>query len=178
MVNGNDKGNDNVKSTPSRIVAFLRCYRHSMSFTAAVNGPQDTKKQIWYGNIEACGSVSNSMPDIEERGLFSPEVSASGLGIITAAIFLSGEMAGSGVLALSGALVGTGWSGLLMIAFFCINATYIGCSLGRTWEILAETFKELQEDHIRDPYPLIAEKAGSLQSPLVGKIFRYIASGK
>ena len=31
-----------------------------------------------------------------------------GLGVITAAIFLAGEMAGSGVLALPGAMVGTG----------------------------------------------------------------------
>ena len=38
-----------------------------------------------------------------------------GLGIITAAIFLSGEMAGSGVLALPASFVGTGgeaWGGL------------------------------------------------------------------
>ena len=36
------------------------------------------------------------------------EVKHGGLGVITAAIFLSGEMAGSGVLALPAAMIGTG----------------------------------------------------------------------
>ena len=36
------------------------------------------------------------------------DVSLHGLGVITAAIFLAGEMAGSGVLALPGAMIGTG----------------------------------------------------------------------
>ena len=34
--------------------------------------------------------------------------SAGGLGVITAGVFLAGEMAGSGVLALPNAMVGTG----------------------------------------------------------------------
>ena len=38
----------------------------------------------------------------------SGEVKKGGLGILTAAIFLAGEMAGSGVLALPNAMVGTG----------------------------------------------------------------------
>ena len=36
------------------------------------------------------------------------DAAAHGLGVITAAIFLAGEMAGSGVLALPGAMIGTG----------------------------------------------------------------------
>ena len=36
------------------------------------------------------------------------EVAVHGLGVITAAIFLAGEMAGSGVLALPAAMIGTG----------------------------------------------------------------------
>ena len=36
------------------------------------------------------------------------DVAAHGLGVITAAIFLAGEMAGSGVLALPSAMEGTG----------------------------------------------------------------------
>ena len=38
------------------------------------------------------------------------EAAKHGLGVITAAIFLAGEMAGSGVLALPFAMVGTGKS--------------------------------------------------------------------
>ena len=103
-----------------------------------------------------------------------------GLGIITASIFLAGEMAGSGVLALPAAIVGTGWSGLLLILFFSANAAYIGSRLGLCWEVLAESgFEELQcQSHVRDPYPLIAEKAGSIKGPLMGRAFRLIASGK
>ena len=40
------------------------------------------------------------------------EAAKHGLGVITAAIFLAGEMAGSGVLALPFAMTGTGKNGL------------------------------------------------------------------
>ena len=104
--------------------------------------------------------------------------SGKGLGIITATIFLAGEMAGSGVLALPAALKGTGWSGLLLIAFFSINAAYIGSRLGLCWEVLAESgFEELCQSQLRDPYPLIAQKAGSIKGPFWAKILRWIASG-
>ena len=49
----------------------------------------------------------------EEENLLGP-TRAGGLGLVTAIIFLSGEMAGSGVLALPKALVGTG-------GFWCIS---------------------------------------------------------
>ena len=53
------------------------------------------------------------------------------------------------------------------------------CRLGLCWEVLAESgCDELRQPHVRDPYPLIAEKAGSLKGPKVGKAFRFIASGK
>ena len=41
-----------------------------------------------------------------DQDLIKPRV---GLGIVTASIFLAGEMAGSGVLALPSAVVSTGW---------------------------------------------------------------------
>ena len=47
------------------------------------------------------------MPHLEK--LYLEEVAAEhGLGVVTAAIFLAGEMAGSGVLALPNAMIGTG----------------------------------------------------------------------
>ncbi len=117
------------------------------------------------------------MEDIEEQQLITEAAGTAGLGILTAAIFLAGEMAGSGVLALSFALVGTGWSGLFLIVLFSGIAAYIGSRLGLVWEILAETHEELQQGHVRDPYPLLAEKAGSVIGPKWGKAFRYIATG-
>ena len=43
----------------------------------------------------------------EEENLLGPGP-VSGLGLFTAVVFLSGEMAGSGVLSLPSAMVGTG----------------------------------------------------------------------
>ena len=104
--------------------------------------------------------------------------SPKGLGVTTAAIFLSGEMAGSGILALPHALLGTGWSGIILIVFFSINAAYIGTRLGLCWEILAEMgFEEFSQTHVRDPYPLIAEKAGAFKGYWIGRTLRHLASG-
>jgi len=81
-----------------------------------------------------------------------------GLGIVTAAIFLAGEMAGSGVLALPYALVGTGWTGLFLIVMFTINSLFSGTRLGLCWVMLEERFEEFRGP-VRDPYPSIGEKA-------------------
>ena len=43
-----------------------------------------------------------------EKMALERDAAAHGLGVITAAIFLAGEMAGSGVLALPNAMIGTG----------------------------------------------------------------------
>ena len=109
----------------------------------------------------------------------NPETTTRGLGVVTGAIFLSGEMAGSGVLALPNALLGTGWSGMILIAFFSINAAYIGTRLGLCWEILTELgFEEFAQNHVSDPYPLIAEKTGSLKGYWTGRILRYLTISK
>ena len=71
----------------------------------------------------------------------------------------------------------SGWSGLLLILFFTVNGAYIGSRLGLCWEILAETFDDFNQPHVRDPYPLIAEKAGLGKGPRVAKLFRAISIG-
>jgi len=88
----------------------------------------------------------------------SGEVKKGGLGILTAAIFLAGEMAGSGVLALPNAMVGTGWFGLVLILLFTLNAGFSGTRLGLCWIMLEERYEEFRGE-VRDPYPAIAEKA-------------------
>jgi len=92
------------------------------------------------------------------------EVKQGGLGVITAAIFLAGEMAGSGVLALPFAMLGTGWFGLVLILLFTVNAGFSGTRLGLCWIMLEERYEEFRGE-VRDPYPAIAEKA-------VGKLGR------
>jgi len=85
-------------------------------------------------------------------------VKHGGLGILTAAIFLSGEMAGSGVLALPAAMIGTGWFGLVLILLFTANAGFSGTRLGLCWIMLEERYEEFRGE-VRDPYPAIGEKA-------------------
>merc|ERR1719150_3178947 len=85
-------------------------------------------------------------------------VTHGGLGIITAGVFLAGEMAGSGVLALPFAMVGTGWFGLILILMFTINSGFTGTRLGLCWIMLEERYEEFR-GQVRDPYPAIGEKA-------------------
>ena len=58
-----------------------------------------------------------NVTEIEKR-LREHDVAEYGLGVITAAIFLAGEMAGSGVLALPSAMVGTGRDYKIYFNFF------------------------------------------------------------
>jgi len=92
-----------------------------------------------------------------------------------AIIFLSGEMAGVGVLALPGAMVNTGPAGLALLLYFTINAMFVGTRLGLCWIMVEERFPEYAEN-CRDPYMVIAEKAGETMGPLAAKIFRQITS--
>ena len=60
---------------------------------------------------------------------------------------------------------------------FAINSSYIGSRLGICWEVLAEKHEEFRDPHVRDPYPLIAEKAGLEKGKNVSRILRSIAVG-
>lgn len=85
-------------------------------------------------------------------------VAKNGLGILTAAIFISGEMVGSGILALPRAIVDAGWYGFLFLIIFGLNSCYCGVKLGQCWEILEERFPECRGIS-RNPYPDIGERA-------------------
>ena len=61
---------------------------------------------------------------------------------------------------------------------FSFNSAYIGSRLGTCWEILEEKHEEFRSHHVRDPYPLIAEKAGLEKGLLVSRLLRSIAIGK
>ncbi|XP_076330553.1 uncharacterized protein LOC143236149 [Tachypleus tridentatus] len=81
-----------------------------------------------------------------------------GMSVLTTAVFVAGEMAGSGVLALPESVVGTGWIGLVLIVFCCVNAGFCGIILGRCWTILEERWEEY-EGKVRYPYPAIGLRA-------------------
>ena len=88
----------------------------------------------------------------------SPAELQKGLTVFTAAVFIIGEMAGSGVLALPAAIVGAGWTGFGMLVVCCFASGYCGTVLGRSWSILRERHDEYK-GHVRYPYPAIGEKA-------------------
>ena len=60
---------------------------------------------------------------------------------------------------------------------FAFNSSYIGSRLGICWEVLAEKHKDFRDPHVRDPYPLIAEKAGLEKGKNVSWILRSVAVG-
>ena len=69
------------------------------------------------------------------------------------------------------------WPGLILILLFSLNAAYIGSRLGICWELLEHKHEEFSDAHVRDPYPLIAEKAGHEKGVLTSKILRVVAVG-
>lgn len=91
------------------------------------------------------------------------KVPKKGLSLWLAAVFISGEMAGSGILALPKAFSDAGWSGVMMLGLCAFNALYAGISLGRCWIILEERWEEYKED-VRNPYPAIAFRAVGLKT--------------
>lgn len=97
------------------------------------------------------------------------EERANGIGIFTTAVFIVGEIAGSGVLALPSAVKGAGWTGLALIVLCCFLSAYTGDVLGRAWTIVRERNEIYRSGHVRYPYPAIGEVA-------YGKFGRYLVS--
>ena len=77
-------------------------------------------------------------------------VKAQGLGLVIASVFLAGEMAGGGVLALAKAMVFTGPAGLAFIIFFAVNTAFVGTRLGLCWVMMEERYPEMRDQVIRD----------------------------
>jgi len=96
-----------------------------------------------------------------------------GLGVIMAIIFLSGEMAGVGVLKLPDAMSNTGPAGLALLLYFTVNAMFVATRLGLCWIMVEERYPEYKEG-CRDPYMVIAEKAGASRSPTWSKVFSFL----
>ncbi|XP_055936791.1 uncharacterized protein LOC129966393 [Argiope bruennichi] len=92
---------------------------------------------------------SSKTNDIEEK---------KGISVWIASIFIAGQMAGSGVLALPASLLAAGWGGIPLLIFLCLNALYAGICLGRCWSILEERYEEYRTK-FRYPYPAIAYRA-------------------
>ncbi|XP_059143840.1 uncharacterized protein LOC131931155 isoform X2 [Physella acuta] len=79
-----------------------------------------------------------------------------GLTLLTTTVFAVGEMAGSGVLALPGALAGTGYIGILLNVLCALVSAYTGMLLGKCWLMVMNRYEEYQEE-TRYPYPAIGQ---------------------
>ncbi|XP_060551535.1 uncharacterized protein LOC132713072 isoform X2 [Ruditapes philippinarum] len=99
--------------------------------------------------------MDDQVPIIQQMA----EERQGGLGIITCAVFIVGEIAGSGVLALPAAVEGAGWSGLIIMVLCCLISAYTGNILGKAWMIVRKRNIEYQIGHVRYPYPAIGQEA-------------------
>lgn len=79
--------------------------------------------------------------------------------MFTAAVFIIGEMSGTGILSMPKAMLGSGWMGVPMILGCCILSAYCGIRLSTCWMIILDKNENLRSG-VRDPYPLIAYEAG------------------
>ncbi|XP_063402416.1 uncharacterized protein LOC134686672 [Mytilus trossulus] len=81
-----------------------------------------------------------------------------GLTVWTTSVFIVGNIAGGGVLALPKAVEDTGWIGFILIIVFGIFSTYTATLIGESWVIIQERYPEYRS-HVPDPYPVIGEIA-------------------
>ncbi|KAF4525874.1 hypothetical protein B566_EDAN015977 [Ephemera danica] len=82
-----------------------------------------------------------------------------GIGVVRAIIFITANVAGSGVLALPNAVSDAGgWLGIALLLLLCVNAAYAGTHLGHCWGLLEKYCPELRGP-VRNPYPTIGDRA-------------------
>lgn len=175
----------------------METFRGSNMLVAPVEEDSSQNQQVQYPSNMSIDRVHSetiqdggdedergSNDEIIERGeRHSPLEMQNGLTVFTAAIFIIGEMAGSGVLALPAAIVGAGWTGFGLLVLCCFASGYCGMVLGRSWTILRERHQKYR-GHVRYPYPAIGEKAYGrwasitvtvcIHITLLGKAFKVI----
>lgn len=104
----------------------------------------------------------------ETEDLHGGPVVRHGFSLGIAIVFIIGECAGSGVLALPRAMADMGWVSVGVMIACCLCSSYSGVFLGRCWIILEERWDEYQ-GKVRYPYPAIGQRA-------VGNWMRYLVS--
>ncbi|PAV65517.1 hypothetical protein WR25_04139 [Diploscapter pachys] len=116
-----------------------------------------------------CGSTveEDSKSSID---MSKPYYNPKGLNWFVTGLFVVGDLAGGGLVALPTAMIQSQfWPGLIMTIIMIIAATFTSHVLGKSWNILVNTWPEYRE-HCRRPYPEIANRA-------CGPIMRNIVSG-
>ncbi|UMM27589.1 hypothetical protein L5515_010823 [Caenorhabditis briggsae] len=86
-------------------------------------------------------------------------INEKGMSILVTALFIVGETAGGGLIALPTAIVSTGAvTGAFLLFLAAIICTYTGTLLAENWIILQELYPEYR-DHCRKPYPAMGLRA-------------------
>ncbi len=82
--------------------------------------------------------------------------------MLTAAVFIVGEMSGTGVLSLPKSINQSGWYGVVMVVLCCLLSGYCGIRLSSCWTMIINKNQSLKYG-TRDPFPVIAfEAAGKI----------------
>ena len=82
---------------------------------------------------------------------------ATGLTIITAGLFIVGEIAGAGTVALPAAMSKASYAGFIIMILVVGMSLYCGLLLGWSWQVVKEQRKTTEP--IKDPFPAIGEAA-------------------
>ncbi|XP_074595419.1 uncharacterized protein LOC141850644 [Brevipalpus obovatus] len=100
--------------------------------------------------------TDSGIQEIGESRSISGMTKAKGLSVMTAAVFIAGEMAGSGILALPRATANAGWFGVALILIIAWASAKACLCLSDSWIMIEKKWPEYQNLHVRDPYPTIA----------------------
>ena len=95
---------------------------------------------------------------LDTESVPSPGHGHAKLSFLAAVIFIVGEVAGSGVLALPAAMKNAGWAGVAICTFCCLATGRAGMYLGKSWCIVEERWPEYQVAQT-DPYSVIGLRA-------------------
>ncbi|XP_043219816.1 amino acid transporter AVT1J-like isoform X2 [Amphibalanus amphitrite] len=85
-----------------------------------------------------------------------PVRAGKGLSLWMAAVFIMGEMCGSGMLSLPYALTHMGFMGAPLIGLIGLGSGYCACCLARCWVLLENRHPELRGQHTQQPLSDIA----------------------
>jgi len=95
-------------------------------------------------------SSANTVEDVAHGRKFR---NISGMGWLVTCLFIVGETAGGGLIAMPTAMIATGlYGGTFVIALGAIMCAYTGSQLSENWTILQQRWPEYRH-HCRKPYP-------------------------
>lgn len=147
-------GSMNDMSTPTAVVVAPSIAATAVAVPGPIPGTND------YNNGQQLENGSSALIRQQEGAISSTDDNYSS-GFITgiAVVFISGEMAGIGMLAAPWAVVNLGWMGFILLITFGIATAYSASCLGTCWLIIEERYPQYRIYPIPDPYPTIAMHA-------------------